>query len=152
MSTTPKPVMVCVNEHGVPSGRCVYTPQRGWKFFPVTCAHQASRKFWGDVHDCIPAWVQRDSYELMTVEEFNKKSPQFALKTKTPLLLTSPATILEMVSSAHEPRVESPLRVALEDLVVEVTALKLRWPGTTEAENPLWQKLEAAKAALQGTT
>lgn len=75
-----KPVMVCVNEHGVPSGRCVYTPQRGWKFFPITCAHQPSRKFWATMEDCIPAWAAAREGVLMTKAQFNLKFPRNALK------------------------------------------------------------------------
>ena len=154
-------VVICVSKMGLPLGRCVSTPSQGWKFYPMTGAHQPSRKFWGSVEDCLPPWVdaQRDSCTLMTPEDYNVMYPQFALKTGTSLPLTSPATILGMMSPALQVSEGNPLwvkpevdlRKALQDLIIEVTSLKLRMPGSAEVDAPLWEKLEAAQAALKAS-
>ena len=75
--------MLYVDENrGLPIGSVTFTPGEtgGWRFLPMTTAHQPSRKFWPDMEDCIPAWALARKGVLMTKAQFNLKFPHHALK------------------------------------------------------------------------
>lgn len=143
MSTMPKPVMIAHTAEGLPLGRCLYTSQRGWKFIPMTNTHQPSRKFWGNVDECVPPWAERQMAGLIPLEQFNAKFPAYALKTSSALPLTSPSTILAM--TAKQPVTLLDVVTALTDAEKEIRRLheihadafegKIGEPDLTVADN-----------------